>query len=574
MSNKLSQKPESTAQPTHFIAMVGGVLKRLTWAGFVALLDLIWARIASPEFTGNPTAPTQTAGDNSTRIATTAYADNAAAVAAAAIVDSSPVLLNTLNELAAALGDDPDFAATTAAAIGAKADSIALTTHTSNTSNPHSVTKAQVGLGNVTNDAQLKAADLDVDSAMAANSDAKIASQKAVKTALAGKASSSDLTTHTSNTSNPHSVTKSQVGLGNVTNDAQLKAADLDTDSTMTANSDAKIASQKAVKTALAGKAASSHTHAIGDLPVATQAEAEAGTNTTKVMTPERTAQAIAALAGGGGGVSLARGSGVLQGHTAPGSDPTPAVGSFDFATWEYGEGRPLDVQLVVVMNGTSFTANISNGDFEDGSTFIDIATIGGLGDPENDIGRMLTAVAGWLSVVVGATYITNPTSTSIQFSSSTSGAGASLNVSSTTEGEPTVYAVTGATNGVDGSAPTGGVLEVQVLGAVSIETTTIPVRIGWSSDAGFGGDVYLMMYLVAGGVYYPLFQNPVLASVASSELAVPLLYVGTCWEEYITGRVDAPVVARLVDSGGSPMATESLAVGGTATVWVIAEQF
>ena len=507
MSNKLSQKPESTAQPTHFIAMVGGVLKRLTWAGFVALLDLIWARIASPEFTGNPTAPTQTAGDNSTRIATTAYADNAAAVAAAAIVDSSPVLLNTLNELAAALGDDPDFAATTAAAIGAKADSIALTTHTSNTSNPHSVTKAQVGLGNVTND-------------------------------------------------------------------AQLKAADLDTDSTMTANSDAKIASQKAVKTALAGKAASSHTHAIGDLPVATQAEAEAGTNTTKVMTPERTAQAIAALAGGGGGVSLARGSGVLQGHTAPGSDPTPAVGSFDFATWEYGEGRPLDVQLVVVMNGTSFTANISNGDFEDGSTFIDIATIGGLGDPENDIGRMLTAVAGWLSVVVGATYITNPTSTSIQFSSSTSGAGASLNVSSTTEGEPTVYAVTGATNGVDGSAPTGGVLEVQVLGAVSIETTTIPVRIGWSSDAGFGGDVYLMMYLVAGGVYYPLFQNPVLASVASSELAVPLLYVGTCWEEYITGRVDAPVVARLVDSGGSPMATESLAVGGTATVWVIAEQF
>jgi hypothetical protein len=44
-------------------------------------------------------------------------------------------------------------------------------------------------------------------------------------------------------------VSKSDVGLGNVTNDVQLKAADLDTDGTLGANSDAKVASQKAVKT-------------------------------------------------------------------------------------------------------------------------------------------------------------------------------------------------------------------------------------------------------------------------------------------------------------------------------------
>lgn len=44
-------------------------------------------------------------------------------------------------------------------------------------------------------------------------------------------------------------VSKSDVGLGNVTNDAQLKAADLDTDGTLAANSDSKIASQKATKT-------------------------------------------------------------------------------------------------------------------------------------------------------------------------------------------------------------------------------------------------------------------------------------------------------------------------------------
>lgn len=38
------------------------------------------------------------------------------------------------------------------------------------------------------------------------------------------------------------------IGLGNVTNDAQLKASDLDTDPDLTANSDAKVPSQKAVK--------------------------------------------------------------------------------------------------------------------------------------------------------------------------------------------------------------------------------------------------------------------------------------------------------------------------------------
>jgi Protein of unknown function (DUF2793) len=56
--------------------------------------------------------------------------------------------------------------------------------------------KSDVGLGNVSNDAQLKAADLDTDGALAANSDAKVASQKAVKTyadtKIAGPASPTD----------------------------------------------------------------------------------------------------------------------------------------------------------------------------------------------------------------------------------------------------------------------------------------------------------------------------------------------------------------------------------------------
>ena len=75
------------------------------------------ANLASPALTGNPTAPTQSASDNSTKIATTAYADTAVAN----IVDSSPAALNTLNELAAALGDDENFSTTVTNSIATKA---------------------------------------------------------------------------------------------------------------------------------------------------------------------------------------------------------------------------------------------------------------------------------------------------------------------------------------------------------------------------------------------------------------------------------------------------------------------
>ena len=46
----------------------------------------------------------------------------------AGVIDSAPEALNTLNELAAALGDDPNFAATIATQIGGKADKSALGT--------------------------------------------------------------------------------------------------------------------------------------------------------------------------------------------------------------------------------------------------------------------------------------------------------------------------------------------------------------------------------------------------------------------------------------------------------------
>ena len=64
------------------------------------------------------TAATQSAGDNSTKVATTAYTDTAIAN----LVDSSPSTLNTLNELAAALGDDANFSTTVTSSLATKMD--------------------------------------------------------------------------------------------------------------------------------------------------------------------------------------------------------------------------------------------------------------------------------------------------------------------------------------------------------------------------------------------------------------------------------------------------------------------
>ncbi|EIR2564157.1 tail fiber protein, partial [Escherichia coli] len=66
------------------------------------------APLNSPALTGTPTTPTAPKGTNNTQIASTAYV----MAAIAALVDSSPDALNTLNELAAALGNDPNFATT------------------------------------------------------------------------------------------------------------------------------------------------------------------------------------------------------------------------------------------------------------------------------------------------------------------------------------------------------------------------------------------------------------------------------------------------------------------------------
>jgi phage-related tail fiber protein len=68
------------------------------------------------------TNPTTLAGYGITDADTSAQVTAKINSAVAAFVDSAPATLDTLNELAAALGDDPNFATTTATAIGLKAD--------------------------------------------------------------------------------------------------------------------------------------------------------------------------------------------------------------------------------------------------------------------------------------------------------------------------------------------------------------------------------------------------------------------------------------------------------------------
>ncbi|HAT1564638.1 TPA: phage tail protein [Citrobacter freundii] len=67
-----------------------------------------YAPKASPTFTGTPTAPTPANSDNSKTLATTEFV----AKALAALAGSAPETLDTLKELADALGNDPNFATT------------------------------------------------------------------------------------------------------------------------------------------------------------------------------------------------------------------------------------------------------------------------------------------------------------------------------------------------------------------------------------------------------------------------------------------------------------------------------
>lgn len=184
-------------------------------------------------------------------------------------------------------------------ALDAKASTSALTSHTSNTSNPHSTTKAQVGLSNVDN-----------------TSDASKPVSTAQQTALNLKANQTDLTSHTSNTSNPHSTTKSQVGLGNVdnTSDASkpvstatqtalnLKANTSSLATVATTGSYNDLTSKPTLGTAAAQNTGAFATSAQGAKADSAVQSIVAGTNVTVDNTDPQNPIVSASGGGGGGG--------------------------------------------------------------------------------------------------------------------------------------------------------------------------------------------------------------------------------------------------------------------------------
>ena len=93
--------------------------------------------------------------------------------------------------------------------------------HATNRNNPHGVTKEQVGLANVTNVEQASKTDFDAHSR---DTTKHITQQE--RTAWNSKADGRALTDHTGNRSNPHGVTKAQVGLGNVVNVEQASKSE------------------------------------------------------------------------------------------------------------------------------------------------------------------------------------------------------------------------------------------------------------------------------------------------------------------------------------------------------------
>jgi hypothetical protein len=154
------------------------------------------------DLVGDVTVDGTTGNTVADRIATAlssaeSYADGVATAAVEALIDSAPGALDTLNELAAALGDDENFAATVTTALGTKAP-IESPTFTGTVSG---VTKSMVGLENVDN-----------------TSDANKPVSNAAQILINAKAPLANPTF----TGTVFGVTKAMVGLGNADNTSDV----------------------------------------------------------------------------------------------------------------------------------------------------------------------------------------------------------------------------------------------------------------------------------------------------------------------------------------------------------------
>ncbi|PLY58463.1 phage-related tail fiber protein-like protein [Herbaspirillum sp. BH-1] len=109
--------PTFTGVPKAPTAAPGTSTTQLATTEFAAKALALKADLASPTFTGTPKAPTAASGTNNTQLATTAFVRSEIA----SLVGNAPSALDTLKELADAMGNDANFSATVTNALAQKA---------------------------------------------------------------------------------------------------------------------------------------------------------------------------------------------------------------------------------------------------------------------------------------------------------------------------------------------------------------------------------------------------------------------------------------------------------------------
>jgi hypothetical protein len=186
---------------------------------------------------------------------------------------------------------------------------VALNAHVADKTNPHEVTKAQVGLGNVQNYALPSQAEAEA-GASNARYMTPLRTREAIE-AIVGVA----FAAHANNRTNPHGVTKAQVGLGNVPNigvatDASALQGIAD-DGIITPRLLSMVLSETVGEGVTDHIANASNPHgvtkaqvglgSVQNYGIASEAEARDATSNLKYMTPLAVRYAVAALVGEGG---------------------------------------------------------------------------------------------------------------------------------------------------------------------------------------------------------------------------------------------------------------------------------
>lgn len=259
-------------------------------------------------------------------------------------------------------------------------------------------------------------------------------------------------------------------------------------------------------------------------LTLASQAEAEAGTENTKAMTALRVAQAIDALVpGGGGGAALVRGSAELKGSDSPAvsASPPPPL------TITFGSPSHADDVLYLTVDGSTTVFFFQDSD-PSVTPWINTAAMTTSAELSDSLTTLINGLyPGLASDGSGVVTLTNLGV----------GTAASLAASSALAD---ITSITGGGSGEEEVPESGSISEVTLIAQDGTKKIK-PVRI-FAYD-GEGLAVSVQFALKVGSNYYPLASN-----VGSGEVYAEPLIGSHIGEWYSTGRASASLVARYTD--------------------------